>query len=305
MGLFRRVAAVGNWHGRRACASAGILAAVVAVTAVQAASALAASATSHDSNVASGTTISLLHRHVPAAGLYKVVVRLRGSGSQKVAVYANSGAHRRVKLDASGHARVVMRIRLSGTKLTLRIVCAGGRVHVKVSTAPAAASVVAPVAPKPAAPAPVTTPAAAPAPVTPATPAAVSQPEYLGPYTHLVWSDSFQGAAGAAPDSSKWTEQGNTMSRARRQDRPGRHHNMAAMAATSMVTFSPAWLRHRPFLAGPLISSPSTSWRVGPGRLELPARWSTGRPVMSAGMRSGVNWTRANRRSVVWATSGR
>lgn len=191
-------------------ASAGILAAVVLVTAVQAASALAASASSRGSKAASTTltsTTSLLHRRVPAAGLYKVVVRLRGSGSQRVAVYANAGAHRRVTLDGSGHARVVLQIHLTGTKLNLRIVSSGGRVHVKVSAAPVTPAVVAPVTPAPAVATPAAAPAATSAAAPVATPAAASEPEYLGPYTHLVWSDDFQGPAGAAPSSSNWTAQ--------------------------------------------------------------------------------------------------
>jgi beta-glucanase (GH16 family) len=145
-------------------------------------------------NPATETTVSSA---VSAPGEYVVDVSVRAARrGETVAVFFPGHSERTLRASTKSPAHLSYRATLTDHDLAVRAFGASSPVHLGVTMKLVKAKE------QPATPAP--TPAPAPAPA-PAPTAPVTPPLAPNPYTHLVWSDEFSGAAGAAPDPTNWS----------------------------------------------------------------------------------------------------
>jgi hypothetical protein len=150
----------------------------------------------------SGPTVSI-SRPAPKAGNYSVVVALAApAAAESVSVFVGSQADRNIPLTPGTALNLAFELRLPHKRFVVRTVSTGTAVGFTVSMARQPAYPAPPPASRGGGGATGATGATG---STGTTPAPIISPQ-AGPYKHLVWSDAFNGPAGAPPDSQKWTE---------------------------------------------------------------------------------------------------
>jgi beta-glucanase (GH16 family) len=177
-----------------------VAAIVTALLASSTALAAASQSSKHASKSTSVTTT--VSQVVPKPGEYVVVVSLRArKQAERVSVYLPGQAPRLVRAYPWAAVKLRYSLSLTSTKLAVRAVSSASAVAVSMkltlknpTTAAATTTTTAPPAPAPA-----TAPAPPPAPS-----------PLANPYTKLVWSDEFNGSAGAPVDPTKWSVAGNS-----------------------------------------------------------------------------------------------
>ena len=169
--------------------------AVAILTLLAALAAFATPALAHLARHGQGRNVMLtVTRSVASPGKYLVVVSVRTrQHTQQVTVYVSGAAKRTVRV-SSRRATVLdytLTLEQAPANLVVRAVSLTPGVRLAM-TVRATSSTPPPSSPTPPQPAPSPPPASSPG------------PQYPNPYTNLVWSDNFAGAAGSAPNSSNW-----------------------------------------------------------------------------------------------------
>ena len=174
---------------RRATARCAGVIAVLASTA--ALTSTAASPTLAASNAATSTrtATTIRHERVGSWGTYAVVVSVPPTSvPESIDVFAGTHVQRNVQVTKTQGAELAFSLQLRSRTFTVRVV-GPGRVRFAVASARQATAI---------GPTSQTGPTGPTGPTSPVAPA-------TGPYNTLVFSDDFTGAAGTAPDPTKWT----------------------------------------------------------------------------------------------------
>jgi beta-glucanase (GH16 family) len=181
---------------RRRLAAGVVAAAAVAVAAVTAALPSFAATAPKKSSTAAASLTTTVTKRLARSGTYAVVVTVAGpAAGESVTVSVGSSVQRNVALTPGQNTALAFYAHVKSRSFKVRAVASSVAVHITVAAARQSAQ---------SAPAGGATGAVGATGGTGSTGVVFTAPA-KGPYTHLVWSDEFNGPAGTPPNPANWT----------------------------------------------------------------------------------------------------